>query len=208
MLDTEQGKAQFLRRQADKLFLMADRLSKGHSVQVSNLRPILGLLREPKEIPAYVLHLLLLTKEHLRSPLNPAVEMPVSKKIYLLDKLAILFRTCCFPPAWALAADIELIEQYRSGSKRVSVHASRTKYADGDIGLIDTLLRGLTDYSRHAASTSFDVSAVTACRATQFFCCDYKNYRFIPTWEYAERVRKVARYFSQRWQLHPELNPA
>ena len=167
---------------------------------MTNLRPILGLLSEPKEIPPFVAHLLLLTKEHLRSPLNPVVEMPVSKKIYLLDKLAIGFRTCCFPPAWALAADIELIGRYRSGSKRVSVHASRTKYADGDIGLIDALLRGLTDYSRYAALASFGVSALTACRATQFFCCDYRNYRFIPTREYAERVRKVARYFSQRWK--------
>lgn len=204
MPDTEQDRAQFLRLQTEKLFVMADRLSEGQSVQVTNLRPILGLLSEPEEIPAYVAHLLLLTKEQLRPPLNPAREMPVSEKTKLLDKLEIGFRTRCFPPLWALATEIELIRQYSRDSKRVSIHASRTKYADGDIGLIDTLLCGLTDYPRYAALTLFDVSAVTACRATQFFCCDYKNYRFIPTREYAGRVRKVARYFSQRWQLHPE----
>lgn len=186
-----------------KLRLFANKLEAGQFVQVTGLNPILGLLVTPAHVLRYVLYLLTLTKRQLRPPINPVTVMPQLVKVQCIEELVSIIEAGCIESEHYINSKRAYLERYSGGCKRVSVHATRIKWADADAGLIYELFDSLDSWlgtPRLYSSTG----RYQALSATRYFCCDYKNYRFQLTPDYTSRVRQLIAYFEQA--MEPQIS--
>jgi len=141
-------------------------------------------------------YLLAEIKHQPQQPVNSVPAMPVAEKQFLIDRLQTYLSGRMFLDKFHLRWISGRINEYNTGTKRVSVHASRKKFADADLALIHALYRSVQYYPFTQVLLYAPVNLkYWGYKASQYFCCDYKNYRLASAPEDAPRVRKIARFF-------------
>lgn len=171
------------------LYDFADQLLAGERLQITKLMKMYRLIENYDHMQRLFIGMLHYVVERPRAPVNPYPVIPVDKKRQLIRALLDILQSARTNYDTAKLLDDE-IKSFCAGRKRWSVHSSGFKYADSDLLMLSDIASAI--YCRHEVKWY----SYAAARA---FCCDYKNMRFSPDLNSAERVRWIADHFASEY---------
>lgn len=170
----------------DFLYDFADQLLAGERLQITKLMKIYRLVENYGHMQRLFIGMLHYVGEKPRAPANLYPVVSIDKKRQLICALLDILQSSTPDHHAAKLIDDE-VKCFCAGTKRFSVHSSGFMYSDSDLLMLS-----------HIGSAIHCGREVRWCSyaAARAFCCDYKNMRFAPDRDSAERVCWIADHFA------------
>lgn len=173
-------------------------LNRGDDLQVTKLMPIESLITSEYQGKQYYLYLIENSFKYYKNgqSLSSVTLIDNSEKEDLFSKSINSLRVLFGQNDGMIESGKELIDTYEylqsvsPGWKRISIHGTRRKLEDPDLVLLEQLIRYCLNHW-YTGNWAYFLS--------QYYCCDYKQYRFKLTRNSSARIIDIVNYFIQKF---------